>query len=116
MVELGVSRTFQFRNNPLCYNVCRSASYAMTGPEVRAADSDVDNVANGFSRVTLPGAGPDAIREGRHPAEDIVNLEYNVFSINDNGCGLGRTQGHMQDRPLLGDIDHLATKHGVDSL
>ena len=45
-----------------------------------------------------------------------MNLGYDVFSIDDDRRLFLRAQGHMQDRPFLGDVDFVATKHGVDSL
>lgn len=38
-----------------------------------------------------------------------------VLAIDENGRILGSTQGHMQDRALLGYVDLLPTEHRVDA-
>ena len=55
------------------------------------------------------------LAEVGHLVEHGVDLGHNVFAIDDDGCSFRRAQGHVQDRPLLRDVDLLAAKHGVDS-
>jgi hypothetical protein len=44
-----------------------------------------------------------------------MDFRHHVLSINDNGSALRRTQGNMQDRSLLGNVDFLPSEHGIDS-
>ena len=38
-----------------------------------------------------------------------------IFSVDIDGFAFGRTQGDVQNRPLLGDVDLVPVKHGVQA-
>ena len=40
-------------------------------------------------------------------------LGHHIRTIDDQRLILGHAQRHMQDRPILGDVDVLACEHGV---
>ena len=44
-----------------------------------------------------------------------MHLGHHVLAVHDDGLPLGGAQGHVQDGPLLGDVDLLPPKHGIDS-
>ena len=54
--------------------------------------------------------------EIRHLVEHRVDVGHDVFAIDDDRGAFGRAERHVQDGPLLGEIDLLAAKHGVDPL
>ncbi len=39
----------------------------------------------------------------------------NVFAIDENALGLGRAQSDVQDGAILGEVDLVAAKHGVNA-
>jgi hypothetical protein len=44
-----------------------------------------------------------------------VDLGHDVFAVHDDGLPFGGAQGHVQDGPLLRDVDLLAPEHGIDA-
>ena len=53
------------------------------GPEVRAADPDVDDVSDRLPRVPSPFARTDALGERRHAVEDLVHVGDDVDAVDD---------------------------------
>ena len=51
-----------------------------------------------------------------HPIEHSVHFGHDVLAVHDDRRVLRRPQGNVQNGALLGDIDLLAAKHGVDPL
>ena len=43
-----------------------------------------------------------------------MDLRHDVIAIHEDGLAFGSTQRHVQDGPLLGDVDLLTPEHGVD--
>ena len=84
--------------------------------EIGAADADVDDVANGPTRVAAPVAAADLFREGRHAVEDRVHLGHDVDAVDQNPLVCRRPQGDVEHRALLGHVDLGAAEHGVDAL
>jgi hypothetical protein len=84
----------------------------MTGP--RTADADVDNVANALAGVSFPLPAANTIRECGHPVQYGMDLRHHVLAVDQDGGPFRRAQRDMQDRPLLGDVDLVSAKHGVD--
>jgi hypothetical protein len=82
--------------------------------EVGAADADVDDVPDALTSVAFPLAAPDALREVRHLAENGVDLGHHILTVHNDGCPCRGPEGHMQDGPLLRDVDLLAAEHGID--
>ncbi len=83
--------------------------------QVGAADADVDDVADALAGVALPCAAANAIGKICHLVEHGVDLRHHVLAVHANGFASRRAQRHMQNRPLLRDVDLLAVKHGFDA-
>ncbi len=84
-------------------------------PEVRAADADVDDVADALAGVALPRAAAHAVGEARHLVEHGVDLGHDVLAVHDDRRPSRRAQSDVQDGALLRDVDLLAAEHGVDA-
>ena len=83
-------------------------------PQVRAADADIDHVADALAGVALPFAAPDAIAEGGHLVEHGVDLRHYILAVDNNLRRLRRAQGHVQHRSPFRHVDLVPAKHGVD--
>ena len=83
--------------------------------EVGAADADVDHVGE-LAALPGDGAGAHAVGEGRHAVEHLVDHRHDVLALRAVDRVGGGAQRHMQDRPILGDVDRLAGEHGVAAL
>ena len=84
-------------------------------PEVRAADADIDHVANPFAGVTLPRPAANAAREPGHLIEHRVDFGDDILAVHKDGCVARRAQRHVQHRPVFREIDLLAPEHGLDA-
>ena len=83
--------------------------------EVRAADPDVDDVADRLAGVPLPLAGADALGERGHRVEHVVDLVHDVDPVDDERWSRGHAQRDVQHGPVLRDVDVLAAEHVVPS-
>ena len=84
--------------------------------QVGAADADVDDVANALAGVPFPFSAADAVGEGCHLVEHLVDAGNNVLAIDNDGFAFGGSQGDVQDGAFLGDVDFFSAEHGVDAL
>src|SRR5258708_10915431 len=84
--------------------------------EVGAADSDIYDIANAFAGVAFPFATAHTLGEVGHPVEHCMNFGHDVLSVNNDRFILRSPESHVQNRPLLGDVDFLAAEHGINSL
>ena len=84
------------------------------GAEVGAADTDVDDVADGLAGGATPLAGADTGGEVAHAVEDGVDIGVDVLPIDHETGGLGGTQGSVEDGAVLGLVDVLAGEHLLD--
>jgi hypothetical protein len=55
------------------------------------------------------------LEKSGHLVEHRMDLRHHILAVDDDGGSFGRAQGHVQHRALLGGVDLLAAKHGVDS-
>ena len=85
------------------------------GPEVGAADPDVDDVADPLARVPGPRAAADPVGEVGHLLQDGVDLGDDVGAVDLDVLAFRRPQRHVEDGPVLGDVDLLAREHRVDA-
>ena len=83
-------------------------------PQVRAANADIDHVANALAGMPLPLAAADAIGKCGHPVEHGMDLGHHVLAVDKNLRPLRRAQRHVQHRPPFGEVDLVAAKHGID--
>src|SRR5579863_6721336 len=72
------------RHGPLAIVLQRFISHYR--PEIGAANADVDDVANAFAGVPFPLAAADAIGKAGHLVQNCMDLRYDVFSVDDDGC------------------------------
>ena len=61
-------------------------------------------------------AAPHTLGKVGHPVEYGVDLGNHVLAVHDDGSPFRCAEGHVQDRPVLRDVDLLAAEHGVDPL
>src|SRR5206468_8096944 len=54
------------------------------GPEIRAADSDIDDAPNPLSGVAAPCSASNLSSEIRHLFENRMNIGNDIFSIDDD--------------------------------
>ena len=55
-------------------------------------------------------------RERRHPVEHLMDLLDDVLAVDDQRAVLRHPQRHVEDGPVLGDVDVLAAEHRVAPL
>ena len=86
------------------------------GPEVRAADADVDHVPDALAGVALPLAAADAVGEVGHLVEHGVHVRDDVLPVDDDRGVPRRAERDVEHGAVLGDVDLVAPEHGVDPL
>src|SRR5512132_3030391 len=84
--------------------------------EIRATDTNVDDVANALASVAFPRAASHAVGEVRHLVEYVMDLRDNVLAIDNDRSPFRCAECHMQDCAVFRDVDLLATKHSVNPL
>src|SRR4029079_15521834 len=83
-------------------------------PKVGTADSDIEDVSYTLTRVALPLAIPHAVGKAAHLPENSVDFGNDIHAVNNDRGALGCPESNMQYGSILGDIDFLAAKHGID--
>ena len=83
----------------------------MTGPEVRAADADVDDVGDRLAGVARPRAAADRLAELAHVREHRVHLRHHVLAVDEDRPVRAVAQRDVQDGAVLGGVDLLAAEH-----
>ena len=66
--------------------------------------------------MAFPVSAADAVGEGGHLVEHRVDAGNDILAIDKDGFSFGRAQGDVQHGALLGDVDLVPAKHGVDAL
>src|SRR5688572_9361813 len=84
-------------------------------PEIRSADSDVDDVANALSGVAFPFSAAEAIGKISHPVEHRMHFRHYVLAVNNDGCSYRRAQRDVQYRAVFRNVDLIAAKHRIDT-
>ena len=84
--------------------------------EVRAADADVDDVADALAGVALPVAAAHSVGEVGHLVEHRVNLGHDVLAVDYDRRAARRAQRDVQHGAVFGDVDLVAAEHRVDAL
>ena len=84
--------------------------------EVRAADADVDDVADLPAGRANRLAGPHSVGEGGHGVEHVMHLGDDVLAVEQQLRAARCAQGGVEHRPVLGEVDPFAGKHGVAAL
>ena len=84
-------------------------------PEIRAADADIDDVADALSGMPFPAAAAQPVGEIRHLVENLMDVGNHVPAIDLDRSAARRAQRHMEHGAPLRDIDAVAAIHGVDA-
>src|SRR4029450_2394216 len=82
--------------------------------EIRATDTNVDDVANALASVTFPRAASHAVGEVSHLVQNGVDLRAGRLAINTDRCPSRRAQSYMQNSAVFRDVDLVAPKHSVN--
>ena len=53
---------------------------------------------------------------GSHTAANGVDLGHDIFAVVHDRGAARRAQGHVQHRAVLGEVDLVASEHGVDTI
>ena len=85
------------------------------GPEVRAADADVDDVPDAPARESLPVAVADPVAKRAHLVEHLVDAGDDVLAVHENRFVPGGAERDVEDGAVFGDVDLLAAEHRVDA-
>src|SRR5215472_8808665 len=84
--------------------------------EIRAADADVDHIADALAGMPLPVAPAQPIGEIRHLVQDGMDVGHHIAAIeHDRGAALCAQCG-VKYGAVLRDVDPVAPEHGVDML
>ncbi len=83
--------------------------------EVRAADTDVHDISNGFAGIAFPAAGDNRFREGFHLFQHRVHFRHHIFAVNDDWRIATVAQRHVQYGTVFSAVDFLTGEHGLDS-
>ena len=83
------------------------------GPQIGAADTNIDHSSNALARVAFPGPAANLPSKLRHFVENCVNLGNNIRTIGKYLFAFGSAERNMKDGPLLGHVDLVARKHRV---
>ena len=86
------------------------------GPEVAAADPDVDDGRDALAGRAGPLAAAHPVGEVRHPVQHLVHIGHDVMAVGDDLLAARRSQRDVQNRTVFGDVDVLAGEHRVDPL
>ena len=85
------------------------------GAQVGSADTDVDDIFNPLTAMTLPRTTANLLSEARHFIEHFMDSGNDVFAINNNLFALRCTQRNVEYGAVLGDVDLLAGKHRLNA-
>jgi hypothetical protein len=82
--------------------------------KVGTSDTDVDDIGDGLSGVTLPLARTDSIGELLHVVEDSFDLVGSLF-LDVEGLGVREdvTQSDVQDSSTFRGVDVFSSEHGI---
>ncbi|KAI6752010.1 hypothetical protein HG531_006706 [Fusarium graminearum] len=86
------------------------------GAAIRTTDTNVDNGGELLAGVSLPLSTANLLRKLLHVLEDIVDAALCVHDINTLNLHVPTTnvsQGSVVDGAVLGEVDLLASKHGI---
>ena len=84
--------------------------------QVRAADTDVDHVADPLAAGPSPVAAADPLAEGGHAVEHLVDVGDHVGAVDDQRASARHPQRDVEHGPVLGDVDPLAPEHRLSAL
>src|SRR6266568_1180539 len=83
--------------------------------EIRAANTDINDIADTLARIAFPRAATYPIGESSHLVQYSMDIRYYILAIDENSLIFRRTQGNVENSTLLCHIDLLAFKHSIDT-
>src|SRR4029079_17899066 len=83
--------------------------------QIRAAEPDVDDVADALAGIAAPLAVADLVGKGSHPIEHRVHFGNDVDAVDDDPFALRRPQGDVKNGAFFRDVDPVAREHGRDA-
>jgi hypothetical protein len=83
------------------------------GSEIRAANADVDDVANALSGVTEPVTISHGLGELAHVGKYAVDVLHHVVTVDENWSVRAVAKRDVEDRTILGRIDLFAVEHAL---
>ena len=86
------------------------------GPEVGAADADVDDGPDPLAGVAGPLAAPHPVGEPAHLVEDGVDRGNDVLAVDFDALVARRAERDVEDGAVFGDVDVLAGEHRIAEL
>ncbi len=86
------------------------------GTEVRPADADIENVADGLSGVAFPFPAPDGLGEGVHLLKNGAHLGHHVSSVHEDRRVGTVSERDMQNGAVFSHIENVAPEHGGDGV
>lgn len=84
--------------------------------EIRATNSDVDNIFYAVSGVAFPLAGYYLFTELLHMLQNSVDIWHHVLSVDMYGPVGAIAKGNMQNRTIFSEIDWLSREHCISEL
>src|ERR1035441_6190346 len=84
--------------------------------EIRAANANVDHIADTLPGMAFPRAAPDAVTEVGHLVEHGMHVEDDVLAIHDDRSVFRRAQGCVQDSAVLRKVDLVPLEHRLNAL
>ena len=80
-------------------------------PQIAAANADVDDVCNRFTRIAGPRASADSFRKLSHVSEIGVYVRHHVLAVHHNRPVGTVAKGDVQHGAIFGDVDLLPIEH-----
>ena len=81
------------------------------GAQVGTADTDVDDVGDGFAGIAFPPPATDLVAEHAHMRQDFVNAGHDILALGQDRTIAAIAQRDMQHGSILGEVDFFAVEH-----
>ena len=112
--NLCASRPVNIRNKIAVNVFCPILAQSLNRhhrPQIRAADTDIDNIRQFFAGITFKLAQSDSLGKTAHFGQDLINFRHNVLTVHINRRISPVSESRMQNRTVLRKINPLAFKH-----
>ena len=84
--------------------------------QIRTADTDIDNIGNGFAGITFPFTRNNPFTEGFHFCQYIVYIRHHVFAVHQNRTVGTVAQSGVQYGAVFRAVDFFTFEHGFHRL
>jgi len=86
------------------------------GPQIRAADADVDHIGHRLAGRPQPVASADLLAHRPHARASGEDGGHDIFAVHPEHAARIPAQGHVQYSALLGGVDALTGEQAGDLL